>query len=184
MLAATAKIGSKHLVQVEVLQSIRSQLEQLPAKQKTMLDFRDAVAFLYPGIKDAVQKNYSKDEILQIIVNAGWAITHNSFRYLWSLFLSEDENPCKKKSAHKSICKERRDASRGAVKKNNDYVPANLNAASDVQEEITKTDSHEHSMTNEAIVSANEISTPDNNNANPIPQNSALFELPPDSDDL
>lgn len=184
MLAATAKIGSKHFVQVEVLQSIRSQLEQLPAKQKTMLDFRDAVAFLYPGIKDAVQKNYSKDEILQIIVNAGWAITHNSFRYLWSLFLSEDESPCKKKSAHKSITKERRDVSRGAVKKNNNDVPANLDAASDVQEEITKTDSHEHSMTNEAIVSANEISTPDNDKINPIRQNSAHFELPPDSDDL
>ncbi len=78
MLAATAKIGLKHFIQVDVLQSIRSQLEQLPAKQKTMLDFRDAVAFLYPSIKDAVQKNYSKDKILQIIVNAGWAITHNS----------------------------------------------------------------------------------------------------------
>ena len=68
MLAATAKIGSKHFVQVEVLQSIRSQLEQLPAKQKTMLDFRDAVAFLYPGIKDAVQKNYSKDEIVGLLL--------------------------------------------------------------------------------------------------------------------
>lgn len=184
MLAATAKIGSKHFVQVEVLQSIRSQLEQLPAKQKTMLDFRDAVAFLYPGIKDAVQKNYSKDEILQIIVNAGWAITHNSFRYLWSLFLSEDESPCKKKSAHKSISKERRDVSRGAVKKNNDDVPAILDAASDIQGDITKTDSHKCSILNEAIVSANEHPTPDNDKANPIRQNSAHFELPPDSDDL
>ena len=34
VLAATAKIGSKYFVHVDVLQAIRSQLEQLPAKQK------------------------------------------------------------------------------------------------------------------------------------------------------
>ena len=60
MLAATAKIGSKHFIQVEVLQSIRSQLEQLPAKQKTMLDFRDAVAFLYPALKTLFRKTTLK----------------------------------------------------------------------------------------------------------------------------
>ena len=59
-----------------------------------------------------------------------------------------------KKSAHKSTCKERREVSRGAIKKNNDDVPANLDVASDVHGDITKTDSHERFMLNESIVFA------------------------------
>ena len=89
-------------VQMEVLQSIKSKMDHLPEKQKTMLDFRDAALFLYPCIKAALQKNYTKDEILQIIIKEGWSLTQNSFRYLWSFFLSEDEHYGKKKYSPKS----------------------------------------------------------------------------------
>ena len=109
MLATTVRIGGKIFVQIEVLQAIKSRLDHLPAKQKTSLDFKDAAMFLYPGIKGAVQKNYTKDEILQIIIKEGWEITQNSFRYLWSLFLSEDENPSKRKPYVKSVRKNKTD---------------------------------------------------------------------------
>ena len=184
MLTATAKIGSKQFVHVDVLQSIRSQLDQLPAKQKTMLNFRDAAAFLYPGLKGAVQKNYSKDEILQIIVNAGWAITHNSFRYLWSLFLSEDEAPCKKKSVAKSATRERHDFSRNATKKIHAETSAISEAASGTQSDSVDTVQHEQPVITSTKTPDN-ISTPhEKENANNAAQSSAHFVLPPDTDDL
>ena len=94
-----------------------------------MLNFKDAVAILYPGLKGSVQKNYSKDEILQGIVKAWWEITHNSFRYLWSLFLSEDETSGKRKSAPKAAGQERREISRNAAKKTNDNSSATPTAS-------------------------------------------------------
>ncbi len=184
MLAATAKIGSKNFIHVDVLQAIRSQLEQLPAKQKTMLEFRDAVAFLYPGLKGAVQKNYSKDEILQVIVKAGWEITHNSFRYLWSLFLSEDETSCKRKSAPKSAGKERRETTRNTARKINSNASPTTDASFEpLQDNSDAGQLEQHSIT-EAKTPANIESLTENNEANTATHNSAHFVLPPDSDDL
>ena len=184
MLAATAKIGSKQFIHVDVLQSIRSQLDQLPAKQKTMLDFRDAVAFLYPGLKGAVQKNYSKDEILQIIVKAGWAITHNSFRYLCSLFLSDDEAPCKKKSVAKSATRERHDSSRNTTKKINAETSAISEAVSGLSSDSADTVQHEQPVMTDTKTPDNISAPHEKENANNAAQSSAHFVLPPDTDDL
>ena len=46
MLAATAKIGSKYLVHVEILKALGAELENLPEKEKVMFDFKSAVVFL------------------------------------------------------------------------------------------------------------------------------------------
>ena len=105
MVAATVKVGGKIFVQIDVLQAIKARLDGLPVKQKTSLNLNDAVMFLYPGIKGAVQKHYTKDEILQTIINGGWEITQNSFRYLWSIFLSENGNSNKRKPYVKSVKK-------------------------------------------------------------------------------
>ena len=40
--------------------------------------------------------------------------------YLWSLFLSEGETSCKRKSVPKTVSKERRETTRNAAKKIND----------------------------------------------------------------
>ena len=38
MLAATAKIGSKYLVNIDILKALGAELEQLPEKEKVMFD--------------------------------------------------------------------------------------------------------------------------------------------------
>jgi len=162
MLAATTKIGGKIFVQVEVLQAIKSRIDNLPAKQKTMLEFKEAVAFLYPCIKNAVQKNYSKDEILQIIVKEGWEITQNSFRYLWSLFLSEDENPRKRRPYVKSIRKIK-------TEKNKSDIEINKNILADKDTTMNDT-----SSLSQVPPTSSKVNT----------DSSAYFVIQPDTEDL
>ena len=101
MLAATAKIGSKYLVNIDILKALGAELEQLPEKEKVMFDFKSAVAFLRPFLELAIKKNYTKDEIFQIMGKVGWSITHNTFKYFWSLFLLEEETSGKKETCVK-----------------------------------------------------------------------------------
>ena len=98
MLAATAKIGSKYLVHVEILKALGAELENLPEKEKVMFDFKSAVVFLRPFLELAIKKNYTKDEIFQLMGKVGWSITQNTFKYFWSLFMLEEETSGKKKS--------------------------------------------------------------------------------------
>ena len=96
MLAATAKIGSKYLVNIDILKALGAEIEQLPEKEKVMFDFKSAVAFLRPFLELAIKKNYTKDEIFQLMGKVGWSITQNTFKYFWSLFLLEEEASAKK----------------------------------------------------------------------------------------
>ena len=48
MLATTAKIGAKYLVNIDILKALGAEIEQLPEKEKVMFDFKSAVAFLRP----------------------------------------------------------------------------------------------------------------------------------------
>ena len=195
MLAATVKIGSKNFVHMEVLQSIKSTMDHLPVKPKTMLDFKDAALFLYPCIKTALQKNYTKDEILQIIVKEGWELTQNSFRYLWSFFLSEYDNYGKKKSSPKSASKEKRAASKNKAKLNVNNSSENpnvnfsldyekLNEQADNDENSTPDNSNINNEANEIQISAEEKSPSGSYEENSSQQQSARFELPPDTEDL
>lgn len=195
MLAATVKIGAKHFVHVEVLQAIKSKMDHLPVKPKTMLDFRDAALFLYPCIKTALQKNYTKDEILQIIVKEGWELTQNSFRYLWSFFLSEDENCEKKKSAPKSHSKEKRVAPKlnaknsiNKAKENSDVILQSeddkLNTQGDDFETLTADGTDIIHETAEFNSSAEEKLQPEKSDETHAQTQSAHFDLPPDTEDL
>ena len=187
MLAATVKIGSKNFVHMEVLQSIKSKMDRLPDKPKTMLDFRDAALFLYPCIKAALQKNYTKDEILQIIIKEGWELTQNSFRYLWSFFLSEDEHYGKKKYSPKSASKEKRTTSKANVR----HSSGNPNV------DLLQNDEILNEPKNDAYISITESSNLDNENneirgstdEKLLPESSnqvqsAHFDIPPDTEDL
>ena len=191
MVAATAKIGSKYFINVEVLQHIGSELEKLPKKEKTMFEFKDAAAFLHPFFKLAIQKNYTKEDILQIIVKAGWAITQNSFKYLWSLFLLVDENSGKKKPAPKQkielpqshVRKGKSNASENAA---TDFVPKHDYELETSDEEKYET---EKSFSETESLETNEHDTKDSQSsgktaANTQQTNNAHFDLPPDTDDL
>ena len=165
MVAATVKVGGKIFVQIEVLQAIKARLDGLPTKQKTSLNLNDAVMFLYPGIKGAVQKHYTKDEILQIIINEGWKITQNSFRYLWSIFLSEDGNSNKRKPYVKSVRKIKAEKTNSAIESNKNNIAVKNNAA-----------------VNEASLSSKVMAIDENNVASA--NSNAHFDLMPDTEDL
>ena len=169
MVSSTAKIGGRIFVKAEVLQAIKSRLDGLPVKEKTTFDFKDAAMFLYSGIKNAVQKNYTKEEIQQIIVKEGWLITQNSFRYLWILFLSEDENPRKRKPYVRSVKKIRAD------KTNLDVGTDKSNAT--IKDNIAIDGA---SLPSEFMSAAenNGLSYKSDTNSN------AHFDLPPDTEDL
>jgi hypothetical protein len=184
VLAATVKVGGRNFVQVEVLQAIKTHLDHLPAKQKTMLEFRDAAVFLYPCIKGAVQKNYTKDEILQIIIKEGWEITQNSFRYLWSLFLSEDENPSKKKSHVRSAGKTKAEKSNSAIEGNKNNAPESLETISVPVADKENDETNEASLSPEILTSSKNNAASDKNDTDTQPQSSAHFELSPDTEDL
>ena len=191
VLAATVKIGSKNFVHMEVLQSIKSKMDHLPEKQKTMLDFRDAALFLYPCIKAALQKNYTKDEILQIIIKEGWSLTQNSFRYLWSFFLSEDEHYGKKKYSPKSASKEKRTTSKANVRHSSENPDVDLLQSDEILNEqkndadisITESSTLDNEK-NEIQGSTNEKLLPENSQENSNQTQSAHFDIPPDTEDL
>lgn len=98
MLNAVQKTGSKYLVHVEILRAFGAELEKLPAKEKILFDFRSAIDFLRPFLELALEKNYTKDEIFELMGKVGWNMTRNAFRYFWSLFLTEEETPGRKKN--------------------------------------------------------------------------------------
>ena len=162
MVAATVKVGGKIFVQIDVLQAIKARLDGLPVKQKTSLNLNDAVMFLYPGIKGAVQKHYTKDEILQIIINEGWKITQNSFRYLWSIFLSENGNSNKRKPYVKSV---RKIKGKTAIDTNESDIAVKDNATI-----------NDASLSSEVMTAAKSNAASSSNNGH--------FDLIPDTEDL
>ena len=187
MLAATAKIGSKYLVNVEILKALGAELEQLPEKEKVMFDFKSAVAFLRPFLELAIKKNYTKDEIFQIMVKVGWGITHNTFKYFWSLFMLEQETSGKKKSVPKPPRKSRSVTTLTSIEQDKTQSLENQNPASSIED--NKLNENEISASNAqksnaGEMSAKEISTHENSADNPAQTNSAHFELPPDTEDL
>ena len=74
------KIGSKYFVHVEILKAFSAELEKLPAKEKILFDFRSAIDFLRPFLELALEKNYTKDEIFELMAKVGWNMTQNAFR--------------------------------------------------------------------------------------------------------
>ena len=105
MSSSVKKIGSKYLVHVDILKAFRAELEKLPPKEKILFDFKSAVDFLRPFLELAVEKNYTKDEIFELMGKVGWRITRNKFKQFWSFYLLEDENSGKKKGHSKKSIK-------------------------------------------------------------------------------
>ena len=191
MLAATTKIGSKYLVHIEILKALGTELENLPEKGKVMFDFKSAVVFLRPFLELAIKKNYTKDEIFQIMGKVGWNITQNTFKYFWSLFTLEEETSNKKKPNTKSAGKEKSEHAHSSVKQNEHKSQEIINAVLATHE--AKSQGTEFSIPEAQNLNAakNESQAPVNENHNEekstaisTQQNSAHFPLPPDTEDL
>lgn len=191
MLAATTKMGSKYLVHVEILKAVGAEIEKLPQKEKVMLDFKSAVVFLRPFLELAIKKNYTKDEIFQIMSKVGWSLTQNTFKYFWSLYLLEEENSGKRKTNPKSAGKAKTETSRsnGRGSKIHSLDLPILDFSPD-EHKINETQNSNSDATS-SNTEANELQTPlsEHDEAEKsaeisTQQNSAHFDLPPDSEDL
>ena len=191
VLAATAKIGSKYLVNIDILKALGAEIEQLPEKEKVMFDFKSAVAFLRPFLELAIKKNYTKDEIFQLMGKVGWSITQNTFKYFWSLFLLEEESSAKKKSVSKSAGKIKRETSQANTRANKIEVWVNQHQVPSAKNETITEDETLNSeaqklnpQTNETQPTASQVSTQEKSDDCSTQKNGALFDIPPDSEDL
>ena len=191
MLAATTKIGSKYLVHIEILKALGAELENLPEKEKVMFDFKSAVVFLRPFLELAIKKNYTKDEIFQIMGKVGWHITQNTFKHFWSLFTLEEEASNKKKPNTKSAGKGKSEHAHSTVRQNEhksqetiDAVLANHEAQSQGSEFSKPEAQNLNAAKNEAQAPENENPNEEKSTANSTQPNSAHFILPPDTEDL
>jgi glutamyl/glutaminyl-tRNA synthetase len=160
-----------------------------------MLDFKSAVVFLRPFLELAIKKNYTKDEIFQLMGKVGWSITQNTFKYFWNLYLLEEENSSKKKSNPKSAGRAKTETSHSSVRQNkinalklsspdfshdesniNEHTDETQNSSSDVQNSTTEI--------NTPQISFKENHESGKSEETPTQQNSAHFDLLPDSEDL
>ena len=179
MLAATAKIGSKYLVHVEILKALGTELENLPEKEKVMFDFKSAVVFLRPFLELAIKKNYTKDEIFQLMGKVGWSITQNTFKYFWSLFMLEEETSGKKKSITKTPKKSKISTAITSVE---DNVLQSLNNQDNAESDFNTQTSN--AVGDKTQMSFNETLKSEKIAENPTKKSSAHFDLPPDTEDL
>ena len=95
------KVGSKYFGHVEILKAFGAELEKLPKKEKILYDFKSAIAFLRPFLELAIEKNYTKDEIFDLMGKVGWKMNRNTFKHFWNIYLLEEENSGKKKKRSK-----------------------------------------------------------------------------------
>lgn len=198
------KVGSKILVSRQLLEEIQSQLVGLPEKQKNQLEIKEAVAFLYQGVQSAIQKNYSTDEITALIRSAGWVSKDNSMKHFWRLFRSEDKNSKNRKiTPMKTVSKDRHDQTQEAIKHGKNVsaeipeacskltetnAPATKGTQKNTPIENTQRESPIEKTTPVSAQPKSEkiVATPPDGTGKDaaLPQNSAHFELPPDTDDL
>ena len=182
------KIGSKYFVHVEILKAFSAELEKLPAKEKILFDFRSAIDFLRPFLELALEKNYTKDEIFELMGKVGWSMTRNAFRYFWSLFLTEEENSGRKKNHYeKSSKKSKTETSATKAQKGKPELSYGFSADTDenetqnqdlpVQEsDADTTSTQESSNKSYGFHKFFGKSTPNTSNA--------YFEVKPDTEDL
>ena len=172
------KVGIKTFVSVELLEKIQGRLMELPEKQKTQLEAKDAIAFLYQDICSALEKNYTLSEISQLLQSSGWAITENSLKYFWRISRIEKE---KERNAKKNAGKKQnpRPSPSTSATENKDVAEA-LNIALEGMKE--------------SKANAKSVSAKHKEKLEPVPKEArdgrddktkdSHFELQPDTEDL
>lgn len=180
------KVGLKYFVHIEILKAFGAEIEKLPKKEKILYDFKSAVAFLRPFLQLAIEKNYTKDDIFDLMGKVGWKINRNTFKHFWNLYLLEEEKSSKKKNRSKKSSEKIKNETSCSENKNNlSYV-----FSDDSKNEIEK--SSVNSETQEVNQSTNiqkadvkkNFETPKPSFLNIWRTNSANFEVKPDTEDL
>lgn len=196
MLAATSKVCPKGLVAFETLEAVHAQLVGLPIKEKRFFKTKEAVAYLFQDIHDAiVNKNYTIEDISQSFVAAGWSISQTSLKRFWRFFRAYLESHTDSKT---STTKEEQNEHIKTPRKKRKILSSVIDGTvikdiSENNENDTQNLSSVHqdnaSGTSEILPSEHEkiTSLPSDENIKKEdfqPQNSAHFDLPPDTEDL
>lgn len=92
------KEGAKTFFLIKELTGLLEHMRNLPRKEKSRLETKDAVAFLYEDIQSAVQKGYSLEEVAEIISSFGWFISEKSLRYYCKVCRKEIKNSKSRKT--------------------------------------------------------------------------------------
>lgn len=183
-----SKTGSKYSVSIETLKAFGAEIEKLPVKEKISYDIKEAVTFLRPFLELAVEKNYTKDEILGLMKKVGWNISHNTFKYFWSLYLLEKENSDgKKKTSKRASKKIKAENSNENTSTNKKDLSYGLSTEENKNENETQEQNFEVQATN-----ADAETNSEQKNKNGIYErlksawqgNSAHFEVTPDTENL
>ena len=180
------KIGSKYFVHVEILKAFSAELEKLPAKEKILFDFRSAIDFLRPFLELALEKNYTKDEIFELMGKVGWNMTQNAFRYFWSLFLTEEENSGRKKNhSEKSSKKSKTETSTTKAQKGKPELSYGFSEdESTAQEQDLPVQESDADTTSTQASSNKSYGFHKFFGKNTSSTNNAYFEVKPDTEDL
>ena len=177
MLAGITKIGSRTCIHIDTLESLYSKLQGLPLKKKTLYFLRDAVAFLYPAISEALGKNYTKEDIFTVLEDSGLEFNQGTWEYLWSIVRANKNISNRKKIPVKHASK-KQGKSLSQVQK----TQAETNSCvenqsfSDIKESQISVEND--NKTQNKFVSATV------QNGNLQSQSSAYFDMPPDTEDL
>lgn len=189
MLAGITKNGSKTFIHIDALESIYSKLQALPAKKKTVFDLRDAVEYLSPAILDAVEKNYTKEDIFNMLGNFGWEITQATWRYVWSIIRSNENFSRKKKVSLKNVSKKKENALSYAKKSHSKLsIDANNYLENKFQSDINESASQNETSESKGVLNNNtaqdkSLSETVHNKAFQS-QSRAYFTVQPDTEDL
>ena len=184
MLAGITKNGPKTFIHIDALESIYSKLQALPAKRKTEFDLRDAVEFLSPAILEAVEKNYTKEDIFNVIGSSGWEITQATWRYIWSIIRANENISRRKKVSLKNVSKKAGNTLSYAKKSHSKLsIDTNNYSENKSQSDIKESASQDKNSESEDVINHAEQAETVNNNAFQS-QSRAHFIVHPDTEDL
>lgn len=184
MLAGITKNGPKTFIHIDALETIYSKLQALPVKRKTEFDLRDAVEFLSPAILEAVEKNYTKEDIFNVIGSSGWEITQATWRYVWNIIRANKNISRKKKVSLKNVSK-KADNTLSYVKKSHSKLSIDTNNYSEnkSQSDIKESASQDKNSESKDVINNTKQAETINNNAFQS-QSRAHFIVHPDTEDL
>ena len=201
------KIGSKIFVVRQVVEKSHTMLVELPEKEKSLFELPEAVSVLYPDISEAFQKNYTQEEITDILRSAGWVLKDRNLKYLWKLFRAEGKNLHGKKNTPTELEGKDPPSHFPDIAQDVINIPSNLSemilglakASDETMENVSSEHVQENVTDEEKSVSLFQKSEKESGNKRrktsseksdvmseekPQPQSGAHFELPPDTEDI
>lgn len=184
-----ATITGNREIGLEILEKIRALLRSLPEKQKTRYATREAVGFLYEEIQSALNKNYSMEEISELLRSSGWEIQENSLKYFWRLFRHKEKRNDTSTSKDLKRLKSKKDEKkltpkRQKNKQNEEDHKAETQSADLLSNALNSTEDASQKKEKEKISIKKHPKITVNSGSGDVEKLNVHFELPPDTEEL